>query len=128
MIEAVLAGFYTQLATYHVTNKAYNIIAPQNASVPYVTFGLETDTPMGEFQNLEAMEDLTFWVNCFGASQQGARTIADLVLRVMDNSDLTVTGYTSLVCKREFIGAPIYDLDTKIFMVPCRYRVLLSKD
>ena len=128
MIEAVLAGFYTQLATYHVTNKAYNIIAPQNSTVPYVTFGIETDTPMGEFGNLEAMEDLTFWVNCFNTSQQGARTIADLVLGVMDDATLTVNGYSHMVCKREFISGIMYDIETKIFQISLRYRVMLSKD
>ena len=128
MLDAIVKGFYTQLATYSGSYNAYHIIAPQTASLPYVTFGLETDVPMGEFGNLEAIEDLTFWVNCFSnTGQKAVGVLADLVLAVMDDATLSITGYTHLVCRREFIGTIIYDLETGIFQVPLRYRVWENK-
>jgi len=128
-IDAVVSGFYTKLATYHATYKAYNIIAPQDASLPYVTFGLETDRPIGVFGHLDEMEDLTFWVNCFSSTgQKNCREIVDLVLAVMDDVTLTVAGYISMKCIREFVGTPLYDIETKVFQIPMRYRVLIDRD
>lgn len=127
MIDEVVQGFYTQLATYHATWGAYNIIAPQDASLPYVTFGIETGSPIGVFNNLDAIEDLTFWVNCFNTGQKNTRQLADLVLAVMDNANLGVIGYTPMKCMREFMGAPIYDMESKIFLLPLRYRVMISE-
>ena len=45
--------------------KCYNTVGPQNAQVPYICFGLLTEVPMGDFEDFEAIENLTFWVNCF---------------------------------------------------------------
>ena len=53
--------------------------------------------------------------------------LADLVIGVLDDASLTVSGYTPMKCMREYIGAPIYDIETKTFMIPMRYRVMLSK-
>ena len=129
MITAVITGFYNQLATYSEAYSAYHIMAPQTATLPYVTFGLETDRPLGEFGNLEAIEDLTFWINCFsGTGQKAVSDLADLVLAVMDDATLSITGYTHLVCRREFIGSYIFNLDTGVFQIPLRYRVWQSKD
>ena len=129
MITAVLTGFYTQLATYSGSYSAYHIVAPQNATLPYVTFGLETNVPIGTFEDLEAIEDLTFWINCFSSTgQKAVSDLADLVLAVMDDATLTVTGYTSMVCRREFIGSYIYDIETGVYQIPLRYRVQVSKD
>ena len=109
--------------------KTYAIIAPQGSTVPYITFGLETDRPLGTFQDQEAMEDATFWVNTFSeTSTAHVSAIADLVLGVLDDSSLTVSGYTSMKCVREFIGTPYYDTDTGIFQIPLRYRVWIDKD
>lgn len=127
MIDAVLQGFYTKLATYHATYKAYNIIAPQNASAPYATFGLETCYPIGVFGTLDQIEDITFWVNCFNTGQKNTRQLADLVLAVMDDATLTVSGYTPMKCMREFMSAPTYDMEMKIFAIYLRYRVQISK-
>lgn len=109
--------------------KTYNIKAPQSASVPYVTFGLETNRPEGIFRNLVSWEDLTFWVNVFSeTSTAHVSAIVDLVLGVLDDASLTVSGYTHMKCAREFIGTPIYDIETGIFQIPMRYRVWASKD
>ena len=84
---------------------------------------------MGTFQDQEAMEDATFWVNAFSeTSTAHVSAIADLVLGVLDDSSLTVSGYTSMKCVREFIGTPYYDTDTGIFQIPLRYRVWIDKD
>ena len=128
MIDAIVSGFYTKLATYHATYKAYNIIAPQDASLPYITFGLETDRPIGVFGSVNEIEDLTFWINCFSfTGQKNCREIADLVLAVMDDASLTVTGYTAMKCTREFVGSPIYLIDIKVWQIPLRVRVWISK-
>ena len=96
--------------------------------LPYVTFGLETDVPMGTFASQVAMESLTYWINCFSSTSAAhVASVADDVMGVMDNATLTVTGYTSMKCVREFIGTVIWDLETGIFQVPLRYRVWLDK-
>ncbi len=107
--------------------KTHNVKAPQDATFPYVAFGLETDLPMGTFTDTEAMESLTFWVNVFSdTSTAHACAIADLILGVLDSASLTVTGYTSMKCVREFIGSTIYDPESNSFQVPLRWRVWLD--
>ena len=109
--------------------KTYQIKAPQGSTVPYVTFGLMTDTPMGTFVDLEAWEDLTYWVNCFSdTSTADVAEIADEVMIALDGTSLTVSGYTHIVCRREFIGSIIYDMETEIFQIPLRYRIRQSKN
>ncbi len=109
-------------------NKTYQIKAPQGSTVPYVTFGLETDVPIGTFHDQFQIENLTYWVNCFSdKSPADVAEIADEVMTAMDDVTLTVTSYTSMKCVREFIGAVIWDLETGIYQVPLRYRVWLDK-
>ena len=138
MIDAIVSGFYTKLSGDAALQtklggsasdkKIYNILASQDASLPYITFGLETDRPIGIFGSVNEIEDLTFWVNCFSSTgQKNCREIADLVLAVMDDASLTVTGYTAMKCTREFIGSPIYLMDIKVWQIPLRVRVWLSK-
>lgn len=108
--------------------KTYQVKAPQGSTVPYVCFGLLTESPIGTFADFEAIENLTYWVNCF--SDKSAADVAkkaDGVMDALDNATLTVTGYSSMKCQREFIGAPIYDGETGIFMIPLRYRIWLDK-
>ena len=108
--------------------KTYNTKSPQGSIVPYITFGLETDMPMGTFESPMAMESLTFWVNCFSdVSTAAVAEIADEIMTAMDNVTLTVTGYTSMKCVRDFMGSIIWDLETGIYQIPLRYRVWLDK-
>ncbi len=108
--------------------KTYNTKSPQGSTVPYVTFGLETDVPMGTFASQTAMESLTFWVNCFSdVSTAAVAEIADEVMAAMDNISLTVTGFTNMKTIREFIGSVIWDLEAGIYMIPMRFRVWLDK-
>lgn len=128
MISAVNVGFYTQLATWSGTYGTYQIKAPQSATLPYVTFGLLTESPIGTFADFEAIENITYWVNCFhNTSTAGVAGVADSVMGVMDDASLTVTGYTIMRCQREFIGSPTWDAETDTYMIPMRYRVWLDK-
>ena len=128
MLSAVNVGFYNKLATWSATYKTYQVKAPQSATLPYVTFGLETDVPMGTFASPTKMESLTYWVNCFSSTSAAhVASVADDVMGVMDNASLTVIGYTSMKVVREFIGTVIWDLETGIFQCPLRYRVWLDK-
>ncbi len=115
--------------TWKVFNsKTYQVKAPQRATVPYVTFGLLTESPMGDFDSFEAVENLTFWVNCFSdKSTADLMEIADEVMDVLDSISLTVTGYTSMKCVREFISSLTWDSETGIYQVSLRYRVWLDK-
>jgi len=108
--------------------KTYQIKAKQADTVPYVTFGPETDVPMGDFVSQTAMESLTYWVNCFSdKSPADVAEIADEVMTAVDDCTLTVTGYTPMKCVREFIGSTIWDSETDIYMIPLRYRIWLSR-
>lgn len=108
--------------------KVYNVKAPQGSTVPYVTFGLLTDRPIGTFASQVDMEDLTYWVNIFSSTSVAhVTTLTDLVLAVMDDSSLTVSGYTVMKCEREFMGSIIWDMETGVYQVPLRYRVWVDK-
>jgi len=111
--------------------KIYNVIARQDATLPYITIGFLTGIPMGVFGDLTDMEDCTVYVNIFSdsGSAKEAGDILDLVKAVLDDANLTITGYANdLWCKREFVGAVIYDPDIEVWMIPMRYRVLAEKD
>ena len=108
--------------------KIYNIIAPQKALLPYITFGLLTDTPLGDFDSQVTIEDSTWWFNVFSSTgSKNAGTIAKNMMSVLDDADLTVTGYKSLDCEREFINPPIYDPETEVYQIPLRYRIRINK-
>jgi len=109
-------------------SKLYQIKAKQADTVPYVTFGPETDVPIGTFASQTAMESLTYWVNCFSSkSAADVAGIADEVMAAMDDVTLSVDDYTPMKCVREFIGSTIWDSETDIYMIPLRYRVWLSR-
>jgi len=116
--------------TWKVFNtKTYQIKAPQGSTVPYVTFGPETDVPMGTFASVTQMESLTYWVNCFSSkSAADVAEIADEVLTIMDDSLLTVTGFTNMKTVREFMSGTIWDSETDIYMIATRWRVWLDKN
>ena len=109
--------------------KCYQIKAPQSSETPYCTFGLLTESPIGTFQNFEAIENMTYWINCF--SDKGVADLAEIADEVMDSLDdktITATGYTSMKVIREFISSPIWDSDTDIYQINLRYRLWLSRD
>jgi len=108
--------------------KTYQVKAPQGSTVPYVTFGLLTESPIGTFADFEAIENLTFWVNVFSdKSTADLAEIADEVMDALDDKTITVTGYTSMKVVREFISSPIWDSETNIYQINLRYRLWLSK-
>ena len=102
----------------------YNTLAPQTAVLPYVTFGLLTDIPMGTFEHVAAYEDMTYYVNVFtSTSVAHAMTLAGLVNTALSDITLTITGYTAMKCLREYVGGVIYEPDTKTYQIPMRFRV-----
>ncbi len=128
MLGEVLTGFYNKLSTYTATGECYNLVAPGSAIPPYITFGLLTETPMGDFADFEAIENLTFYVNCFSSkSIADSCSIADSVMTVMDSATITASGYSSMKCQREFISSPLYDLETGVYQISLRYRIWLDK-
>ncbi len=107
--------------------KTYQVKAKQGDTVPYVTFAPLTGTTKGTFASLTAIEDLTFWINVFSdKSTADISEIADEVMAVMDNGSLTVSGYTAMVCRREFLSGTIYDAETGIYQISLRYRVWIT--
>ena len=108
--------------------KIYHIIARQNVTVPYITFGLLTDIPIGDFNDPTTIENTTWWFNVFSKTgSKNAGTIAGYVMAVLDNATLTVAGYNALECLREYIGSPIYNIETQIYQIPLRYRIWINK-
>ena len=108
--------------------KTYQVKAPQGSIVPYVTFGLLTEAPIGTFADFEAIENLTFWANCFSdKSTADLAEIVDEVMDSLDNKTITGTGYTGMKCVREFTSSPTWDLETGVYMQSLRYRVWLDK-
>lgn len=109
-------------------SRTYQVKAPQGSTVPYVTFALLTESPIGTFADFEAIENLTFWVNAFSdKSTADLAEIADEVMDSLDDKTISVTGYTSMKVVREFISSPTWDSETNTFMQNLRYRVWLDK-
>jgi len=109
-------------------SKCYQVKAPQASTVPYVTFGLLTEAPIGTFADFEAIENLTFWVNVFSdKSTADLAEIADEVMDSLDDKTITATGYNSMKVVREFTGSPTWDLETGIYQQSLRYRIWLDK-
>ena len=107
--------------------KIYHIIAPQRYAVPYITYGQITDIPLGDFNDPTTIEQTTWYINCFsktGSKDAGAKAV--LVTSVLDNATLTVAGFNELWCLREFIGSPIYDPETTIYLIPLRYSIWVN--
>jgi len=128
MIVQILTGFYNTLKSYTATGECYNLVAPASATPPYITFGLLTETPVGDFEDFEGVEDLTFYVNCFSSTSiADVYTVADTVMGVLDGATITAMGFTGMKCTREFAGSPIWDIETGIYMTPLRYRVWMDK-
>jgi len=108
--------------------KLYHVIAPQTAVLPYITYGLLTDYPMGDFDSQVTIEDSTWWINVFSKTgSKDAGTISKNMHSVLDNASLTVTGYKALDCEREFIGTVLYNIETEVYQVPHRYRIRINK-
>ena len=109
--------------------KIYHIIARQQEAVPYITYGIVTDTPIGTFADPRAVDESFWWVNVFSKTgQKNVGELAGYVTDVLDNASLTVAGYSALACLFDFMGADIYDPETEIFQVPLRYRILVDKN
>lgn len=127
MLSQIMTGFFNQLKTYASTG-CYNVIAPASSIPPYCTFGLLTESPIGDFDDFEAIENLTFFVNCFSSTSiADVCSLADSVMDVLDSATITASGYSSMKCTREFISSPLYDLETGIYQESLRYRVWLDK-
>ncbi len=108
--------------------KTYAIKAPQGSTVPYCTFGLLTDVPMGTFVSPTKMENLTYWVNAFSdKSTADVSEIADEIMTALDNATLSVTGYNPMKCVREFISGTRWDMETNIYQTSLRYRIWVDK-
>jgi len=123
---AVTTDGTAKFTTYD--SKTYQIKAKQNDTVPYVTFGPETDVPMGTFASQTAMESLTYWVNCFSdKSPADVAEIADEVMAALDDVTLSVDNYTPMKCVREFLGSTLWDSETDIYQIPLRYRIWISR-
>lgn len=109
--------------------KCYNVIAPQNASLPYLSFGLLTDIPIPVFGALDSIEDTTFSLSVFSkVGIKNAGEILDLVKVVLDNASLTIAGYGCMLCMREYVGAILFNDATKVYQIPMRYRLMATKD
>ena len=102
MIEAFTTGFYnklkadsslqTKLEGTSTNKKIYNTIAPQDAELPYITFGLLTDTPIGVMQNLGRREEMTFYVNVFSDTGiEHVMEIVDLVKAAFNDDEIYCT-------------------------------------
>jgi hypothetical protein len=139
MIEALVTGFYnqlkgnvalqTKLGGVVADPKIYHAVGLQGTIPPYIVFGLLTDVPESTFAKASAIERTTFYVNIFSkTSPANLLQIADLVFTAMDDVSLTVTGYSSMVCRREYTGNIMQDYDTRIYMMALRYRVLIGKN
>ena len=111
--------------------KIYHVVAPQSAEAPYIVFGNITDMPISTFAEHDAIEELTVFVNVWGKEDNaasGVLTTYGLMDDALDRAALVVTGYTNMVCERDYTGTVGFDPDTKLFSIPTRYRVLVDKN
>lgn len=138
MLEALVTGFYNKLKGDVALQtklgggadvKIYHVKANQDSTLPYIVYGLLTDMPEATFHDQAAIENATLYINIYSKiSPANITQIADLVFTALDNVSLTVTGYSSMLCMREYTGTILYDFDTNIYQLPLRYRVVIGKN
>lgn len=139
MIKAINKGFCDKLrgsatlnAKLGVTSsdaKIYEGEAPQGSNFPYITFGHLTGVRQGTMTDSSRIEDKTYFINCFSMVSPGdVMDIVDLVCAQMDEADLTIVGYDCMSCLREFTGNNTRDIDSRVYQIPLRYRVLAVKN
>jgi hypothetical protein len=108
--------------------QTFQVVAPQTSVLPYVIFGMEVEVPVGTFADFEAIENLTYYVNCFSdKSPADIAEITDEVMDALDNVNLTITGYTTMKCKRDYLSPIIYDSEVGVYQASLRYRLMLDK-
>ena len=108
--------------------KIYHIVAPQASVKPYIVFGVLTDTPRSHLIDTAHAEVMTFYVNIFTiTSPANAQQISDLVSAGLDSQEITIIGYYSMACYREFTSNIIYDPDSKVFQLSMRFRIMGMK-
>ncbi len=126
MLTQIQSGFYALINA--CTTQTFNTIAPQSASLPFICFGLNTESPIGDFEDFEAVENLTYWVNCFSSkSIAECCSLADEVMSHLDDGVVSASGFTTMKLVREFIGNVIYDETTGTYQIPMRFRLWLDK-
>lgn len=124
MIEAMIQGFYNRLSNWHSTYKTYRLIAPPNTTPPYVVFEMLDDSPVPVFGDHDSIENVHMMIHVWGTSPKNVTQCADLVINIMDGSTLTITGYTNILCMREYVGSPIFFEESEDFQIPIRYHLL----
>ncbi len=139
MLEAFEVGFYnklkgnaalqTKLGGVAADPKIYHGIVPQGSVLPYIKIRFLTDPPISTFAKAAAIENGTFYLNIHSkTSPANVLQIADLIFAAMDNTDITVAGYSSLRCMRDYTGEVLPDPDTGHFQMTVRYRVMIGKN
>jgi hypothetical protein len=126
MLTQIQSGFYALINA--CTTNTYNTIAPASSVLPYITFGLNSEVPIGDFEDFEGVENLTYWVNCFSSkSIAECCSLADEVMGKLDDGVVSASGFTTMKLVREFIGNIIYDQETGVWQQPLRFRLWLDK-
>ncbi len=139
MLEVFEVGFYnklkgnaalqTKLGGTVTDPKIYHGIVPQGSVLPYIKIRFFTDKPLSTFSKSGAIEYGTFYLNIHSkTSPANVLQIADLVFATMDNTDITVTGYSSLLCERDYTGEVLTDPETGFYQMTVRYRVTIGKN
>lgn len=124
MIAEADQGFYNKLSNWHSTYKTYRLIAPPRVSPPYVVYEFLDNRPTPVFGDVDSLENFNMMIHVWGTSPYNVVQCADLVINLMDGSSLTISGYTNILCLRDYVGSPIFDEVSETYQIPIRYRLI----
>lgn len=124
-----LAGgdLYDELYSSATRSGLYPYQAPQNASLPYVTFGYVDEQQEYDFTD-ESGEHLV-WINCHTeTSASHAEDLKGYIKALFDNASITVSGWRHLYMLRD-LCVPLMDLgaDPPVWGYHFEYSVYLEK-
>ena len=137
-INALKTGIYTKLNVTAITNLVtgiYHKIAPQGAVFPYILFWIVTGSNRDTFGDWG--DDLLVQIDGYckdkdknGNEVSGSKycgVISEAITTLMDEADLSVSGYSNIFCQRQGPPRDLFEEDVKTYHYVLEYRIILGK-
>lgn len=137
-INALKEGIFLKLNVTAITNLVvgiYHKIAPQGTPFPYILFWIVTGSNRDTFASWG--DDLLLQIDVFcqdkdknGDEISGSKhvgVISEAVTTLMDEADLTVSGYANIFCQRQGPPRDLFEEDVKTYHHVLEYRIQLGK-
>lgn len=129
-INALNMGIYNKLNVATITNLVtgvYHFKAPQGTAYPYVCHWVVTGSDEQSFT--EWKDEILVQIDVFSNSNslKEAGDISKEICTIMDNAEITATGYSVYFCQRQGPPRTLYEDDNKVWHLVHEYRIKMEK-